>query len=189
MTSYHSASIISIVRLVTMVPSLSSVDFTRFKVGVAGWAYVILPPPLPKMSKTYQSTTFVADKLPYRSLVEINTGIICACLPCLKPILNRHVPRLIGSKGSQSGPSNNNNDNYGMSDLSQKGAKGTKNSYKLESNERSGWGPSHGHGAAVMVDQKEGSESVRHILQGEHPDGIIKSTEVDVRYADVDYRV
>lgn len=32
------ACIISIVRLVTMLPSLHSTDFTRYKVGVAGWA-------------------------------------------------------------------------------------------------------------------------------------------------------
>ncbi|KAF2802468.1 uncharacterized protein BDZ99DRAFT_337144, partial [Mytilinidion resinicola] len=57
------ACIISIVRLVTMLPSLHSIDFTRYKVQVAGWAEV-----------------------------EINTGIICACLPTLKPLLNTVFP-------------------------------------------------------------------------------------------------
>ena len=34
----NSACIVSIVRLATMLPSLHSTDFTRYKVGVAGWA-------------------------------------------------------------------------------------------------------------------------------------------------------
>lgn len=40
-----------------------------------------------------------------------------------------------------------------------------------------------------MADSKEGSESVRRILQADNGDGITKSTEVEIRYADRDDRV
>ncbi|KAF2494858.1 hypothetical protein BU16DRAFT_49782 [Lophium mytilinum] len=76
------ACIISIVRLVTMLPSLHSIDFTRYKVQVAGWAEV-----------------------------EINTGIICACLPTLKPLLNTvfptHFAPSSGRTPASSSPSSN----------------------------------------------------------------------------------
>lgn len=31
------------------------------------------------------------------STMELNVGIICACLPCLKPILKRHFPSLMSN--------------------------------------------------------------------------------------------
>jgi hypothetical protein len=58
-----SACIVSIVRLVTLLPVFHNINFTVFKVNIAAWCEV-----------------------------EINTGIICSSLPCLKPIINRHFP-------------------------------------------------------------------------------------------------
>lgn len=34
---------------------------------------------------------------PYKSMVEINVGIICACLPILRPIIVQTFPRLFSS--------------------------------------------------------------------------------------------
>lgn len=65
------ACIVSIVRLVTLLPAFHSINFTVFKVNIAAWCEV-----------------------------EINTGIICSSLPCLKPILNRHFPSLMKNNSS-----------------------------------------------------------------------------------------
>lgn len=35
-------------------------------------------------------------------MVELNTGIICACLPILKPLIARFFPKLLGSSGYSS---------------------------------------------------------------------------------------
>jgi hypothetical protein len=56
---------------VTLLPAFHSIDFTVFKVSIAAWCEV-----------------------------EINTGIICSSLPCLKPILNRHFPSLMKNNSS-----------------------------------------------------------------------------------------
>jgi len=66
-----SACIVSIVRLVTLLPAFHSINFTVLKVNIAAWCEV-----------------------------EINTGIICSSLPCLKPILNRHFPSLMKNNSS-----------------------------------------------------------------------------------------
>ena len=68
---WRSACIVSIVRLVTLLPAFHSINFTVFKVNIAAWCEV-----------------------------EINTGIICSSLPCLKPILNRHFPSLMKNNSS-----------------------------------------------------------------------------------------
>ncbi|GFF32528.1 hypothetical protein IFM58399_03242 [Aspergillus lentulus] len=65
------ACVIAIVRIVTMMPFVHSMDFTWYKVTLAKWA-----------------------------MVEINVGIICACLPVLRPLLLRIFPKLAGSKNS-----------------------------------------------------------------------------------------
>ncbi|PKX90720.1 putative integral membrane protein (Pth11) [Aspergillus novofumigatus IBT 16806] len=65
------ACVIAIVRIVTMMPFVHSMDFTWYKVTLAKWA-----------------------------MVEINVGIICACLPVLRPLVLRVFPRLAGSKNS-----------------------------------------------------------------------------------------
>ncbi|KAE9364497.1 hypothetical protein N431DRAFT_550006 [Stipitochalara longipes BDJ] len=65
------ACIVSIVRLVTLLPAFHSINFTVLKVNIAAWCEV-----------------------------EINTGIICSSLPCLKPILNRHFPSLMKNNSS-----------------------------------------------------------------------------------------
>jgi hypothetical protein len=56
---------------VTLLPAFHSINFTVFKVNIAAWCEV-----------------------------EINTGIICSSLPCLKPILNRHFPSLMKNNAS-----------------------------------------------------------------------------------------
>ena len=68
-----SACIVSIVRLVTLLPAFHSINFTVFKVNIEAWCEV-----------------------------EINTGIICASLPCLKPILACHFPSFMKNASTNS---------------------------------------------------------------------------------------
>ncbi|EYE99166.1 putative integral membrane protein (Pth11) [Aspergillus ruber CBS 135680] len=62
------ACVVAIIRIVTMMPFIHSNDFTWFKVTIAKWC-----------------------------MVEINVGIICACLPVLRPIIVQTFPRLFSS--------------------------------------------------------------------------------------------
>ncbi|PYH41333.1 putative integral membrane protein (Pth11) [Aspergillus saccharolyticus JOP 1030-1] len=68
------ACVIAIVRIVTMMPFVHDSDLTWYKVTLAKWA-----------------------------MVEINVGIICACLPVLRPLLLQIAPHLFGSKISSAG--------------------------------------------------------------------------------------
>ncbi|PYI02483.1 hypothetical protein BO78DRAFT_472604 [Aspergillus sclerotiicarbonarius CBS 121057] len=62
------ACVIAIVRIVTMMPFVDDMDLTWYKVTLAKWA-----------------------------MVEINVGIICSCLPVMRPLLLRIFPNLFGS--------------------------------------------------------------------------------------------
>ncbi|RAH48924.1 putative integral membrane protein (Pth11) [Aspergillus brunneoviolaceus CBS 621.78] len=69
------ACVIAIVRIVTMMPFIHDGDLTWYKVTLAKWA-----------------------------MVEINVGIICACLPVLRPLLLQLAPHIFGgSKVSSAG--------------------------------------------------------------------------------------
>ncbi|PYH89193.1 hypothetical protein BO71DRAFT_390114 [Aspergillus ellipticus CBS 707.79] len=72
------ACVIAIVRIVTMMPFLDDMDLTWYKVTLAKWA-----------------------------MVEINVGIICACLPVLRPLLLQVFPQLLGSSKASSGAKGN----------------------------------------------------------------------------------
>ncbi|OJJ66076.1 hypothetical protein ASPBRDRAFT_201328 [Aspergillus brasiliensis CBS 101740] len=65
------ACVIAIIRIVTMMPFVSSMDLTWYKVTLAKWA-----------------------------MVEINVGIICSCLPVMRPLLIRFFPTVFGSQAS-----------------------------------------------------------------------------------------
>jgi hypothetical protein len=39
----------------------------------------------------------------YWSAIEVNIGILCACLPTLRPLIRKVAPRLLGSSLKQSG--------------------------------------------------------------------------------------
>ena len=65
---YYSGCITSILRLHSLYVIAISKDVTWDNVGAATW-----------------------------SAVELNTGIICACLPTLKPMINIVAPRLLGT--------------------------------------------------------------------------------------------
>ncbi|KAL4890281.1 hypothetical protein BDV59DRAFT_204466 [Aspergillus ambiguus] len=62
------ACVVAIIRIVTMVPFMHSNDFTWYKVTIAKWC-----------------------------MVEINVGIICACLPTMRPLLVKSFPQLFSS--------------------------------------------------------------------------------------------
>ncbi|KAN0115321.1 hypothetical protein V8E51_004865 [Hyaloscypha variabilis] len=47
-------------------------------------------------------TTYVVVPALIWCTIEIDVGIICACLPTLKPVLRRHLPILLGSSGHNS---------------------------------------------------------------------------------------
>ncbi|KAF2837271.1 hypothetical protein M501DRAFT_978337 [Patellaria atrata CBS 101060] len=145
------ASVVSIVRLATMVPSLSSIDFTRFKVGVAGWA-----------------------------AIEINVGIICACLPCLRPMIRKHFPALLETGASEQPPKSigkSIQDNLKRSKVSAR--KGTE---KLDESEI-GWDGETRHELNVLPgDDKTRSESITRILTEDNSLTGAKATEYDVSY-------
>lgn len=44
------------------------------------------------------------------SAVECNVGIICACLPTLRPLVSSIIPRLLSSIGGSSGHTHSDND-------------------------------------------------------------------------------
>ncbi|KAL5365586.1 hypothetical protein BJX96DRAFT_179979 [Aspergillus floccosus] len=67
------ACVVAVVRIVTMVPFTGSNDFTWYKVTIAKWC-----------------------------MVEINVGIICACLPTMRPLLVKSFPRIFSNIDSAS---------------------------------------------------------------------------------------
>jgi hypothetical protein len=74
----NSASVVSIVRLVTMAPTLDSSNFTSWKVQ---FGKILCPP--------FSTSTFTNFFPALWCLAEVNTGIICGCIPCLIPIFHR----------------------------------------------------------------------------------------------------
>src|SRR4051794_3826966 len=68
-----SVCIVSILRLPSLVKAAVSTDFTWDNIGIASW-----------------------------SCVELNTGILCACLPTLKPLLSQLFPGLLSTGRSNS---------------------------------------------------------------------------------------
>ena len=40
------------------------------------------------------------------SAIECNVAVICACLPALKPLISRYLPRVVGSRGTASNTNN-----------------------------------------------------------------------------------
>lgn len=73
-----------------MMPFVSSMDLTWYKVTLAKWAYVFL---FLRSSDSYRLTHT-------HSMVEINVGIICSCLPVMRPLLIRFFPAVFGSHAS-----------------------------------------------------------------------------------------
>jgi hypothetical protein len=72
------ASVVSIIRLVTMAPTLHSGNFTSWKVQ---FGKISCPP--------FSISTFYNLLPALWCLAEVNTGIICGCIPCLIPIFHR----------------------------------------------------------------------------------------------------
>jgi hypothetical protein len=70
----HSGCITSIIRLHSLYTVAHSTDYTWNNVGAATW-----------------------------SSVELNVGITCACLPTLKPLVNRFFPKLLHSRRPNTG--------------------------------------------------------------------------------------
>ncbi|KAF9894149.1 hypothetical protein FE257_009122 [Aspergillus nanangensis] len=90
------ACVVAIVRIVTMVPFLHSNDFTWYKVTIAKWC-----------------------------MVEINVGIICACLPTMRPLLIKSFPRLFSTIDTGSGFKGPSSDNsYPMKPYEKKRTRG-----------------------------------------------------------------
>ncbi|KAL1966249.1 hypothetical protein VTN77DRAFT_4602 [Rasamsonia byssochlamydoides] len=147
------ACIVSIIRVVTMLPTLKSTDFTWFKVQVAAWAEV-----------------------------EINIGIVCACLPCMKPILSRHFPYLINSspRGTRSASGTASN-SYGLRLFS----KNRSTSQKVPS-----WPGDVEYSANIQsksaTERADESDSMREILKGQRENGndksIVRTQEYEVDY-------
>ena len=42
-------------------------------------------------------STWIQPATAYWSAIELNTGIICGCLPTLRPLISRFAPRIFGS--------------------------------------------------------------------------------------------
>ncbi|KAH3388247.1 hypothetical protein KXW42_004784 [Aspergillus fumigatus] len=135
------ACVIAIVRIVTMMPFVHSMDFTWYKVTLAKWA-----------------------------MVEINVGIICACLPVLRPLLLRVVPQLAGSKNS--GADKQSDESYTLRDAVPRKKKGIRNWDYLTT---------VGGTQNPREDDVE-SVHVRPNGKSESQEGIILSTETKITY-------
>ncbi|KAJ5524625.1 hypothetical protein N7494_011275 [Penicillium frequentans] len=101
----------SIVRLVSLKTISDSTDPTWDNVGAASW-----------------------------SAIECNTGIICACLPTLKPLISKLAPGLLstlnGSRRQKSGHSSNSRRTTTWNDESTLGAPGEDHEYGAGDPER-----------------------------------------------------
>lgn len=135
------ACVIAIVRIVTMMPFVHSMDFTWYKVTLAKWA-----------------------------MVEINVGIICACLPVLRPLLLRVVPQLAGSKNS--GADKQSDESYTLRNAVPRKKKGIRNWDYLTT---------VGGTQNPREDDVE-SVHVRPNGKSESQEGIILSTETKITY-------
>ncbi|KAI9930819.1 hypothetical protein MW887_011577 [Aspergillus wentii] len=146
------ACIVSCVRIITMMPFLQSTDFTWFKVTLAKWC-----------------------------MVEINVGIICSCLPIMRPLLIQTFPRLFSTVDRSDGqqPSDEHNNGYPVD----RPARRFRNwdhltTLKTETT------------TTTAVDESErdfeGDEKSRAIAKSEedHHLGIVKSTDYSITYKD-----
>jgi hypothetical protein len=155
------ACVIAIVRIVTMMPFVHSMDFTWYKVTLAKWAYVP-PPPLSWGSM-----------LMMRRMVEINVGIICACLPVLRPLVLRVFPRLLGSKNSSA--DKHTGESYSMEPSSK--SKSKKSGSRVRN-----WDYLTTLGTHNGREEDVESLSVRPSGKSESREGIIMSTETKITY-------
>ncbi|KAB8235711.1 putative integral membrane protein (Pth11) [Aspergillus alliaceus] len=141
------ACIVAILRIITMMPYISSNDFTHFKVTLANWC-----------------------------MIEINVGIICACLPTMRPLLARSFPRIFSSIDRSN--------NY----------KGSGGSYSLKPRRKiRNWDHLTTLNNTQLTTQdpesQKNSESVQELVKpdgNDDPQRIYKSTDYPVTY-DKDY--
>ncbi|RLL95029.1 hypothetical protein CFD26_101863 [Aspergillus turcosus] len=138
------ACVIAIVRIVTMMPFVHSMDFTWYKVTLAKWA-----------------------------MVEINVGIICACLPVLRPLVLRVFPRLLGSKNSSA--DKHTGESYTMHEPSSKSKSKSKKGVR-------NWDYLTTLGTHNAMEEDVESISVRQNAKSESREGIIMSTETKITY-------
>ncbi|KAE8377969.1 hypothetical protein BDV26DRAFT_304708 [Aspergillus bertholletiae] len=137
--------VIAILRIVTMMPYIHSNDFTHFKVTLANWC-----------------------------MIEINVGIICACLPTMRPLLARCFPRVFSSIDRS------NNKNY----------KGSGGSYALKPRKKvHNWDHLTTLQGTQLTTQDPGrlqnSESVQELVKSDEqtePQGIMTSKDYSVTY-------
>lgn len=168
--SYHyslnfpSACIVSCVRIITMMPFIHSSDFTWYKVTLAAWWYACF---------LAQRLTKLTSR---RSMVEINVGIICACLPVMRPLFLQTFPRLFSSIGSRNTSGNQ---------------QSSENSYQLKKPARKirNWDyltTLHTQLTNAGRDQDGDAESAQAIVRNEsgEQNGIVKSVNYTVQYKD-----
>ena len=79
---------VSIVRLKAILTNLPDPDFTwrGFLINQIWWS---VPNPLSCNHPRYATWKLLTVG---NSLLEMYTGIVCACLPCLTPLIKRHFP-------------------------------------------------------------------------------------------------
>lgn len=98
------------------------------------------------------------------SSVETNVGIICACLPLLRPLLAKYLPRAFTSRHRSQYSRHNYPATYGSKGGSKGGSKAlrTKESYALNVTKRSNDSHEDGRDIQVVTDihiKVEGSQS------------------------------
>ena len=99
-----SACVVAIIRIVTMMPFIHSNDFTWYKVSIAKWWYV---------ARDYKYPTVLI----LCSMVEINVGVICACLPIMRPLLIKAFPRLFGTVDNSGYKGSGTSGSYGLDSM------------------------------------------------------------------------
>lgn len=77
---------VGIVRLKVFTDVFTTLDFTWTLVSSGNWEYVGASPHQPYVLTSTLTYPF--------SVVEANVGIACVCMPCLKPMIQKHMPNL-----------------------------------------------------------------------------------------------
>lgn len=106
-------------------------------------------------------------------MVEINVGIICACLPVLRPLVLRVFPRLLGSKNSSA--DKHTGESYTMHEPSSKSKSKSKKGIR-------NWDYLTTLGTHNAMEEDVESISVRPNAKSESREGIIMSTETKITY-------
>ncbi|KAI9681320.1 MAG: hypothetical protein M1817_002603 [Caeruleum heppii] len=137
---------------------------------------------------TTTDLTWLATTTQIWTVLEVHCAIICACMPCAKPLLRRHLPMLVGdSAAAESGPSG-----Y-SSQRSQSSTNKIPRTRTTAVNEEDLELYEGGKSETVVssrevhpTNPKRYTDGSRRLDEEDAPDNIYKETQVHVDYWEVD---